>query len=273
MKTKSPYKDNKEFEKDLKNFANKFRVTIAEHSLKTSGYFEISCYNLILRYYEKKGYTLEVMNVQSDGFKFKCGPHGYISNFSYFKATKTDGDGQEESVYILHNATVQSAFDDKVFTTPDIVIAKTDVADETTDYYITKHKLTYIGKENLVSFCEAKHLTPFPELMINFMGIVHELKPECMRDEVAKVASGHIAPSLMISGTFGKPTKRIQESLEKRYYVNFLDNLFDDSSVGAFSSKSKVNKMATLSKKSEWEPMYENTYSIPEEFADVKETI
>lgn len=180
MKTKSPYKDNKEFEKDLKNFANKFRVTIAEHSLKTSGYFEISCYNLILRYYEKKGYTLEVMNVQSDGFKFKCGPHGYISNFSYFKATKTDGDGQEESVYILHNATVQSAFDDKVFTTPDIVIAKTDVADETTDYYITKHKLTYIGKENLVSFCEAKHLTPFPELMINFMGIVHELKPECL---------------------------------------------------------------------------------------------
>ena len=70
---------------DLKDFANKFRVTIAEHSLKTSGYFEISCYNLILRYYEKKGYTLEVMNVQSDGFKFKCGPYGYISNFSYFK--------------------------------------------------------------------------------------------------------------------------------------------------------------------------------------------
>ena len=81
-------RDNKEFEKDLKDFANKFRVTIAEHSLKTSGYFEISCYNLILRYYEKKGYTLEVMNLQSDGFKFKCGPHGYISNFSYFKATK-----------------------------------------------------------------------------------------------------------------------------------------------------------------------------------------
>lgn len=119
-----------------------------------------------------------------------------------------------------------------------------------------------------MSFCEAKHLTPFPELMINFMGIVHELKPECMRDEVAKVASDHIAPSLMISGTLGKPTKRIQESLEKRYYVNLFDNLFDDSSVGAFSSKSKVNKMATLGKKSEREPMYETTDSIMEELSD-----
>ena len=269
MKTKSPYRENKEFEEDLKDFANKFRVTLVEHSLKTSGYFEISCYNMILRYYEKKGYTLEVMNLQSDGFKFKCGPHGFISNFSYFKATKACGDGQVETVYIFHNATAQSAFDDKVFTTPDIVIAKTDVAAETTDYYITKQKLTYISKENLVTFCEAKHLTPFSELMINFMGIVHELKPECMSYKSEKVISDHIAPSLMISGTFGKPTKRIQESLEKRYNVNFFDNLFDDSSVGAFSSKSKVNNMATLSKKSEREPMYENTYSIPEEFADV----
>lgn len=259
---KSPYRDNEEFEKDLKEFANKFRVTIAEHSLKTSGYFEISCYNLILRYYEKKGYTLEVMNLQSDGFKFKCGPHGYINNFSYFKASKTDDEGQEETIYIFHNATAQSAYDEKVFTTPDIVIAKTDVAAETTDYYITKHKLSYISRENLVSFCEAKHLTPFPELMINFMGIVHELRPDCMSDEAAKDESDHIAPSLMISGTFGKPTKMIQESLEKRYYVNFLDNLFDNSSVGAFSSKSKVNKMATLGKKSERDIYFGSTPSL-----------
>lgn len=273
MKTKSPYRDNEEFMKDLKDFANKFRVTIAEHSLKTSGYFEISCYNLILRYYEKKGYKLEVMNLQSDGFKFKCGPHGFISNFSYFKATKSNGDGTEETVYIFHNATAQSAFDDKVFTTPDIVIAKTDVAAETTDYYITKQKLTYISKENLLSFCEAKHLTPFPELMINFMGIVHELRPECMHVEDAKESSEHIAPSLMVSGTFGKPTKRIQESLEKRYYVNFFDNLFDDSSVGAFSSKSKVNKMATLGKKSEREPWYENTKELPQEIVGILETV
>jgi hypothetical protein len=44
--------------------------------------------------------------------------------------------------------------------------------------------------------------------------------------------------------------------------------LFDDSSVGAFSSKSKVNKMATLGKKSEREPMYETTDSIMEELSD-----
>ena len=43
--------------------------------------------------------------------------------------------------------------------------------------------------------------------------------------------------------------------------------------MGAFSSKSKVSKMATLSKKSDREPMYENTDSIPEELVNILETI
>ena len=273
MKKTTPYKAASEFENDLKAFANKFHVTLAEHAYKTNEYFEMSCYNLILRYYEKRGYKLEAKNVINDNFRFKCNPNGYLKNFSYFKATKTDDEGKEVTVFILHNATVQSAFDDKVFTTPDIVVAKSDVAAEATDHYITKHKLTYINKENLVTFCEAKHITPFPELMINFIGTLHELKPECMSDEEGKTASEHLAPSLMISGTLGKPTKRIKNSVEGRYYVNYIDNLFDDASVRLFFSKSQFNKLATLSKKSEPEPEYEKTDKIPHGLADIFDSI
>lgn len=83
-------------------------------------------------------------------------------------------------VYIYHNATAQSAFDEKVFTTPDIVVSNSNTPAETKDYYTTKKILSYIPKENLITFCEAKHLTPFPELMVNFIGTVHELKPDCV---------------------------------------------------------------------------------------------
>ncbi len=272
MKRTTPYKAAAEFEDDLQKFANKFHVTLAEHAYKTNEYFEISCYNLILRYYERKGYKLEVKNLKGSDFKFKCNPNGFLKNFSYFKATKTDEEGKEVTVFIFHNATVQSAFDDKVFTTPDIVVAKSDVASETTDHYITKLKLTYISKENLVTFCEAKHITPFPELMINFIGTLHELKPECMSDE-EKTASDHLAPSLMISGTFAKPTKRIKNSYESRYYVNYLDNLFDDASVRLFFSKSQLNKLATLGKKGEPEPEYEKIDKIPHGLADIFDSI
>lgn len=268
MKRTTPFKDNAEFDKDLQDFANKFHVTLAEHSYKTNEYFEISCYNLILRYYEKRGYKLEVMNLKGSDFKFKCNPNGFLENFSYFKATKTNRMGNDEVVYVFHNATVQSAFDDKVFTTPDIVVAKTSIAKETTDHYITKLKLTYIGRDDLITFCEAKHITPFPELMINFIGTLHELKPECMNDE-GKQPSEHLAPSLMISGTFGKPTKRIKDSFENRYYINYLDNLFDDASVRLFFSKSQLNKLATLGKKSEQECDYKKTDEMTEELKQI----
>lgn len=272
MKKTTPFKESSEFENDLRAFANKFHVTLAEHAYKTNEYFEISCYNLILRYYERKGYKLEVMNLRNGDFRFKCNPNGFLENFSFFKAIKTEVDGNDEVVYVLHNATVQSAFDDKVFTTPDIVVAKSDIPSVTTDHYITKMKLTYISRDNLVTFFEAKHITPFPELMINFMGTLHELKPECMSDEVEKPASDHLAPSLMISGTFGKPTKRIKNSVEGRYYVNYLDNLFDDASVRLFFSKSQLNKLATLGKKSEPEPEYEKA-EPPQGLVDILNSI
>ena len=251
MKRTTPFKASAEFEKELMDFSNKYKVLLAEHAKRISDYFEMTCYNLVIRYYEKQGYELTVQNLQGGKFKFKCSPTGLLKNFSYFKAAKVDERGNEEAVYIYHNATAQSAFDDKVFTTPDIVVSKADTPAETKDYYSTKKALSYIPKENLVSFCEAKHLTPFPELMVNFIGTVHELKPECMSDDVAHEESDHIAPSLMMSGTFGKQAKRIRESFEKRYYVNFFDNLFEEVSVRLFISKYGIEQIATLGRKSE----------------------
>ena len=54
----------------------------------------------------------------------------------------------------------------------------------------------------------------------------------------------------MMSGALGKPTKRIQQSFEKRYYANFFDNLFEDISVRLFLSKYDIGQVATLGRKS-----------------------
>lgn len=250
MKKTTPFKAPSDFEKELTDFSNRYKVLLAEHAKRISDYFEMTCYNLVIRYYEKKGYELKVQNLQSGKFRFKCSPTGLLKNFSYFKATKKGDQGIDEVVYIYHNATAQSAFDEKVFTTPDIVVSSSNIPAETKDYYTTRKTLSYIPKESLVTFCEAKHLTPFPELMVNFIGTVHELKPDCVDNHEEYLDSEHIAPSLMLSGTFGRPTRRIQLSFEKRYYVNFFDNLFEDISVRLFLSKSGIEQIATLGKKS-----------------------
>lgn len=250
MRKITPFKAAADFEKDLTDFANKHRITLAEHSKRISDYFEMTCYNLIIRYYEKLDYVLEVRNLQRGKFRFKCSPMGLLNNFSYFKASKKDEEGNEIAFYIYHNATAQSAIDDNVLTTPDIVVSKTETPTITTDYYATRMKMSFIPKDSLVTFCEAKNLSPFPELMVNFVGTVHELKPECVCDDTEHWDSEHIAPSLMMSGTFSKPTKRIQNSLEKRYFVNFFDNLFDDTSVRSSFSRKRLDTIATLGKKS-----------------------
>lgn len=252
MNRTTPFKAEADFEQELKVFANKYKSTLAEHSKRISDYFEMSCYHLIIRYYETRGYQTEVQNLIHKKFRFKCSPVGLLSNFSFFKATKTDKAGKKESVFIFHNATVQSAFDKNIFTTPDIVVSKTSEPSISTNHYASdKMRLSYVSREDLVTFCEAKHLMPFPELMVGFIGTVLELKPECITGKIMIEVSDHLAPSLMMSGTYGKPTSTIRDSFEKRYYVNLLDNLFDPYTMKRVVSKTHIDDNATLGKKSE----------------------
>ena len=273
MKRTTPFKAPVDFEKELTAFSNRYKTMLAEHAKRISDYFEMSCYNLIIRYYEKKGYELTVQNLQGGKFKFKCSPTGLLKNFSYFKVVKKEEREGEASFYIYHNATVQSSFDENVYTTPDIVVSKTDKPSETKDYYTTKKTLSYIPAESLISFCEAKHLTPFPELMINFIGTVHELKPDCLSENGKCIETDHIAPSLLMSGTLGKPTKRIKCSFESRYYVNFFDNLFEDVVISSLLTKREIERIATLNKKRVHAKDEEGNYETPSIIKEIIETI
>ena len=228
----SPFKDVTEFEKELVEFANIHKTVLAEHSKHISDYFEMSCYTMIVRFYELKRFTAEVVNLKGDKFKFKCSPRGLLNNFSFFKIQKGN-----QTYRIYHNASVQSKHDKEVFTTPDIVVTTDDDPAIITDYYITKQKFSYIPNKQLVTFCEAKHYNPFPELMFNFVGTVSELKPSCFRNVKAKrdALSCHIAPSLMMSGTFSKQGRKIKKSLERRYMMNVFGDLIIHPYQGAFS--------------------------------------
>lgn len=234
MKT-TPFKAIEDFEKEIKEFANTHHAHFQEHAKRVSDYFEMTCYNIIIHYYENLDYRMEPQRLVAGDFKYKCSPTGLLLNFSYFKGVKQTDVG-EDVIYVFHNATTQSAHDEQVFTTPDIVVSRTDEPKETTDYYSTKRKLSYISNSDLVTFCETKHLIPFPELMITFIGTVNELMPKCLKNGYSD-NDEQIAPSLMMSGTLSKPCMRIKKSLEQRYFVNFFSDLFDNPFLRAFSKR------------------------------------
>ncbi len=240
----SPFKDKDEFERELTSFANKFRTTIAEHSTRINSYFEMSCFNMIVHYYELQGFIASVENIIAGRFKFKCSPTGLLENFSYMRVTK-----DEKCYRIYHNASVQSAHDDDVYTTPDIVVSEDIEPTITTDYYKTKKRFSFFPNNRIITFCEAKHLVPFPELMLSFIGTVNELKPMCLSlEKQYNESEMHIAPSLMMSGSQSKPTDRIANSLQKRYFVNMLSDLFVEPYKTTFSQLNFLS-LATLNKK------------------------
>ena len=63
MKKTTPFKAPSDFEKDLTDFSNKYNILLAKHAKRISDYFEMTCYNFVIQYYEKKGYELEAQNL------------------------------------------------------------------------------------------------------------------------------------------------------------------------------------------------------------------
>lgn len=213
---------------------------------RISDYFEMSCFNYIVRFYELNGYNLEVKNLQSEKYRYKCSTSGIQSNFSHFQAS-IEHNKKKYHFDIHHNLAVQSSQDNVLYTAPDISVIKKGKVKNTKEYYDTKRTFSYVDNKDLMTFCEVKQFNPFPELLFNFIGVLNELRKEYMTDDGINLIPYHIAPSLMISGKPNKQTNAIKKSLEDRYCINIIYDLFYSA---AFTfSKGNINELRKAGKR------------------------
>lgn len=233
----NPFKSVDDFEADINSFLRKHKAYINEQGRRISDYFEMNCYNYVVKYYENHGFTLSIENLQGGRFRYKLSPGGYPENFSYFLVSleyKENDMQYRVNFEIHHNLTAQSGFQDDIYLTPDISVINAGSIIEDHDHYIvedSKKKFCYVKNTDLQTFCEVKQFNPFPELLFNFTGMYAELKMMALQDENHYNTTQHLAPSLMLSGKGNKHTNRIKESLEKRYLVNIIYDLFDTGSI------------------------------------------
>lgn len=177
----NPFKDIRELTRDVETYLRKNRSTIYNNSKRISDFFEMACYNNIVRFYENNGYEVEIKNLLKNKFKYKCTTAGNPENYSYFIIKKTKG--KIELLFeIRHNINVQSYYCKNIFTTPDICIIKPNSIQISDEFYDSKMKYYYIENKSLISFCEVKNFNPYPELLFNFIGVVNELKPNILRN-------------------------------------------------------------------------------------------
>lgn len=167
----NPFKDYKELTRDIESYLKRNNRTIFEQSKRISDFFEMACYNNIVRFYENTGHIVSIKNTQKNKFRYKCTTAGDPNNYSYFeiKSKKKGGNIFE----IRHNVNVQSFHKNDIYTTPDIVIVKENCLSVDPLFYSSKTQYYFIPNDSLISFCECKNLNAFPELLFNFIGVVN----------------------------------------------------------------------------------------------------
>lgn len=229
-KNKSPFKDNKELERDIQIFLNMHRATFAQEVSRTSSYFELAVFNDVVRFYENNGYEVLPKNLkpQKRQFVYALSPNAKPENVSYFHVIKKYKRKPSREFEIRHNLRIQSSHDEHIFISPDYaVIEPESISSERLQrYYNGKSDYFFVEANNIATFAETKHYNPSPELILNFVGLVNEIMPELMNNAAQTSLPKHFGPALFVSGVGNAHTKSIGKSLKQRYSINVLLGLF-----------------------------------------------
>lgn len=222
----------------VSDFLEHYQTPIYEITSKSTNVFEAFCFVLFVRYYEMAGFDLEVANLLDGKFRFKFNTRGYPWNYSYFAAFSTGPSERENTALfeIRHNLKVAGAWlgrrrepEPPVFAL-DIAVVIGGSLPHLEKGKKREDERYWAENEHLITFGEAKKLTAYPMLLAQFLGIVHEVKPEFLGQRGSQSPSftsqQHPPPALFTANHLTRGTKNVLESFEERgYSVRVVENV------------------------------------------------
>ncbi len=225
----------------ISRFLTRHNITIDRYSEKLPQLFEMMAYNFVVSYYRRKGFKVWPVNLQNGHFKYKIQPYGYPDNFSWFEGSKLYRN-KNCDIEIHHNLPVEALeCNTTCFITPDVSVIKKGSLKQLNDSYwlLNRTRYYFASKEGLLTFCEAKYLDPFPELLFNFIGMLAAMKPLNGTSNKMLYGLKFMAPSLLLAGSGNKHNRRIQNFLIRKYRINVF---FGVPTI----SKSRISEILTI---------------------------
>lgn len=204
------------FSDSVRFFLNKYKNDLENAVSRFSDFFEMKIYNDVVRAYEQLGYSCKPMQLfNGNQFRYKLSTSGHIKNFSYFEIQKNN-----QKFWIVHNLKCESASYKDSYITADIC-----VIDENSNQIkaIDNKKVDFVPNSHIMTFFECKYMSPFPELIANFVGLVTVLKPDCLI--VKKRTKTHIAPTLVCAANGSKNSYRFANAVQSNHDINVLNNM------------------------------------------------
>lgn len=176
---------------------------------------ELAAVTGIAQHYKSNGYSVNVVNPKGKkSFTVKTSTRGFPWNFSRI-IVSNDTDAAE-----LHmNLLVRSAHDVGVYCIDVGIVKHLCIPSE-------KPKVTWICLDNdhLLTFAEVKKLVVYPMLLAQFLGIVHEIKPDFLSSPGA-INPPHLPPILIALGHFSGNAAAIVDSYAARnIHITIAEN-------------------------------------------------
>lgn len=212
---------------DIKNFCEDYSVVYSVKKRERAAAFEIGCLHMLVKNYEQSSGGVSVENLNKEGeFRYLTTPSGNPDNFSWLKFSI---DGQE--FQIRQQVRIKSHWHSDIAFCPDIVVLKPDaeILDPKLPHYANgKNRFFHVFSSQVVSAHECKSLTPFPELLVSFVGMfgaAHEwYNPREERTYIGEEAI-HPAPCLFIGGDTNGIQRKMAAGLEETFPINIVTGL------------------------------------------------
>ncbi len=203
----------------LKRFIKHYHVQFEQISKRETQLLELAAVVGTAEHYKSKGYTLTPHNLQGRYFKVKTSANGRPWNFSWFEASKGN-----INIEIHCNLPVFSSytFDYGVYVV-DVAVIKNGALPEKDK----RKEWKAVNNQSLITFVEVKKLVIYPMLLAQFVGIVHEIKPNFLGGRRPKnfVKNGHFNPALLSISYMTKGSRPIKEGYkERRFKLTIIEN-------------------------------------------------
>jgi hypothetical protein len=186
-----------EIRQGIKPVIHNHRAAFVQIGSSQPKLLELGAVTGIAEHYKACGYSVRVVNPRGkSSFTVKTGARGFPWNFSRIIAER-DG----TTVEIHMNLMVRSAHDDGIYCV-DVGIALADsIPSEKSE-----EKWACLQNNSLITFAEVKKLVVYPMLLAQFIGIVHEIKPEFLKSRTG-VDKSHLSPILITLQYFSRELK------------------------------------------------------------------
>jgi len=222
----------------VEDFLKGHATELKEVASRLSDVFEAVCYVFVAQYYKDVGYKLEPKNLIEGYFRFRNSTQGNPWNFSYFTASGHGIKVLDKSRNVVnewlhvfeirHNQKVAGAWGSGLSGTgpPSFSV---DIAvvfpDSLTHRELNASKQPgdqiWVAPKDLITFAEVKKFQAHPMLLAQFLGIVHEIMPECLGVPGSKSTRtgknlAHILPVLFTVGEFTLGSRLVLDSFQSR---------------------------------------------------------